>query len=264
MTTPTRTQSAQGGRTAASGNQRDRDGRFKQGAKPDRGPKTPNFVDVRATRADDHFDPKPIPPRIAAQRPWPQISGSRRRMLYAVSHLRSVAAAAGISIKVLPKGQGDAGRFDPRTKTIQIAAEVMDDPALYAYVVAHEMGHALDPRFAALGAQEYKNPRYETNYEIVAEESARRALESFGLILDDDDGFLVMLHRRWRRRVEGPLNDRVRSTSILQRPWSPGTHLAAQEARRRRRAQRRARAAARRDLKKYKPPRKLPKIPRLF
>ena len=264
MTAPTRAQSARGGRTAAASNQRDRHGQFKQGAKPDRGPKTPDFVDVRATRADDHFDPKPIPPRIAAQRPWPQISGSRRRMLYAVSHLRSVAAAAGISIKVLPKGQGDAGGYDPPTKTIRIAAEVMDDPALYAYVVAHEMGHALDPRYAMLAVHEYKNPRYEPDYEIVAEESARRALESFGLILDNDDGFLQMMHRSWQRRVNGRLRDRVRSTSILQKPWNPGSHLAAQEARWRKRAQRRARADARRALKKHKPPRKLPKIPKLF
>ena len=231
--------------------------------KPDRGPKTPNFVDVRATRADDHFDPKPIPPRIAAQRPWPKIYGSRRRMLYAVSHLRGVAAAAGISIKILPEGQGEAGRYDLRSQTIQIAAEVMDDPALYAYVVAHEMGHALDPRFAVLGDQEYETARYHSDYEIVAEESARRALESFGLILDDDAGYLDMLHRRWQRRVDGPLRDRVRSTSILQKPWNPGSHLAQADHRRRRRAQRRAMAEVRRLQKRDKPPPKLPKIPRI-
>ena len=181
-----------------------------------------------------------------------------------MSHLRSVAAAAGISIKVLPKGQGEAGRYDARAKTIQIAAEVMDDPALYAYVVAHEMGHALDPRFAMLAGQEYSNPRYEADYEIVAEESARLALESFGMILDDDEGFLEMMHRRWQRRANGRLRDRVRSTSVLQKPWKPGSHLAAQAARSRKRAQRRAKADARRALKRYKPPIKLPKIPRLF
>ena len=231
--------------------------------KPDRGPKTPNYVDPRAVRADDHFDPRPIPRRIAAQRPWPKISGSRRRMLYAVSHLREVAAAAGISIKILPEGQGEAGRYDLRSQTIQIAAEVMDDPALYAYVVAHELGHALDPRFALLADQEYETARYHGDYEIVAEESARRALESFGLLLDDDTGYLDMMHRRWQRRVNGPLRYRVRSTSVLQKPWNPGSHLAEMEDRRRRRAQRRAMSEARRVLKQNRPPLRLPKIPRI-
>ena len=235
--------------------------------KPDRGPKTPTYVDPRAVRADDHFDPRPIPSRIAAQRPWPKIYGSRRRMFYAVSHLRGVAAAPGISIKILPEGQGEAGRYDLRSQTIQIASEVKDDTALYAYVVAHELGHALDPRFALLADQEYETARYHGDYEIVAEESARRALESFGLILDDDAGYLDMLHRRWQRRVNGPLRYRVRSTSVLQKPWNPGSHLAEEENRRRRRAQRRAMAEARRvlkeKLKENRPPLRLPKIPRI-
>ena len=96
------------------------------------------LVDPRKERTADHFDPKPIPSRIALQRPWPRISGSEVRLRYCIGHLTRVAHAAIISIVVLDKGLGGAGRYDSASAAehpngcIYVAAEVMDDPALYA------------------------------------------------------------------------------------------------------------------------------------
>lgn len=117
-------------------------------------------IDPRKERTADHFDPKPIPSRIALQRPWPRISGSEYRLRYAIGHLRRVAEAGLISLRVLDEGLGEAGRHDS-TSTVEdpngciyLARELLDDPALYAWVLAHELGHALDPRFALLGAED--------------------------------------------------------------------------------------------------------------
>ena len=48
-------------------------------------------------------------------------------------------------------------------------------------------------------------PRCIGDYEAVAEESVRRALLSFGLILDDDEKYLDMICPGWRRRIKWSL-----------------------------------------------------------
>ena len=211
-------------------------------------------VNPREERTADHFDPKPIPQRIALQRPWPRISGSDDRLRYCIGHLRRVAHAAIISIVALDEGLGEAGKYDS-TSTVEhpngciyLAAEVIEDPALYAWVLAHELGHALDPRFALLGAEDYHHPRYHGDYEIVADTIARHSLESFGLIIDDYEGYLDMKRPGWRRRINGKLRDRIYSAgSPLCKPSPPGSQQAKRRAGARRRALRRARAAAREE-----------------
>lgn len=211
-------------------------------------------IDPRKERTADHFDPKPIPSRIALQRPWPRISGSEDRLRYAIGHLRRVAAAGLISLRVLDEGLGEAGRYDS-TSTVEdpngciyLARELLDDAALYAWVLAHELGHALDPRFALLGAEDYHDPRYHGDYEIVADTIARHSLESFGLIIDDYEGYLDIKHRGWRRRINGQLRDRIyAASSHLCQPRPPGSKQAKRRAWMRRRALQRARAEARQD-----------------
>ena len=212
------------------------------------------MIDPRKERTADHFDPKPISQRLALQRPWPRISGSEGRLRYCIGHLTRVAQAAIISVVVLDEGLGEAGRYDSTSSAehpngcIYLAAEVMDDPALYAWVLAHELGHALDPRFALLGAEDYHDPRHHGDYEIVADTIARHSLESFGLIIDDYEGYLDIKRPGWRRRINGKLRDRIyTASSPLCKPRLPGSKQAKRRAWMRRRALRRARAEARQE-----------------
>ena len=124
---PNREDDAQGASSAAGRNQRDGIGRSERRRRADA---QTIKINPRLERTADHFEPKPIPRRIALQRPWPKISGSEFRLKYAISHLRDVAAAAGISIKVLPEGRGEAGSYDAESSVIHLAAECMKDPAL--------------------------------------------------------------------------------------------------------------------------------------
>lgn len=230
--------------------------------------KTPEIqmrrVDPRKERTEDHFDPKPIPERISLQRPWPQISGSTSRLKYAIGHLRRVAAAAGISLKLLPEGRGQAGEYDPNRSSIYLASELHQVPALYAWVVAHELGHALDPRYAMLSGVEYEQPVHHGEYEAVADTVARHTLESFGLIIDDHEGYLDRICPGWRRKINGKLRDRIYAASYpLCKPYPPDTTQGKRRAAARRRAVRRARARARETIKKNKPPPKLPRFIRL-
>ena len=257
--TPTNARSAKGGGAAAEQSRRDGAGRFNVG----KASKTPEvkmrLMDPRKERTADHFDPKPIHARLALQRPWPRISGSEDRLKYTIGHLRRVAAAAGISIKVLPEGRGEAGQYDSNTSMIHLASEVLEDPALYAWVIAHELGHALDPRFAMLGGVEYKEPKYHGEYEAVADTIARHSLESFGLIIDDHEPYLDRVYPPWRRRINSRLRDRIYvASSPLCKPLPDGHPQIKRRAAARKRALRRARAEVREEMKRNKPPPKLP------
>ena len=144
---------------------------------------------------------------------------------------------------MLDEGLGETGLCDS-TPTVEhpngcifLAAEVIDDPALYAWVLAHELGHALDPRFALLGAEDYHDPRPHSDYEIVADTTARHLLESFGPITDDYEGDLDVKRPGWRGRINAKLRDRIYDASL---PLCKPRPLGSKQAKRREAARRRA------------------------
>ena len=86
----------------------------------------------------------------------------------------------------LRPGVGEAGLYDQPEQTIYLADDLFDHAPLYGWVLAHEMGHAADPRFVVLGGHEYGQDgmSHKTrDYELIAEASAKAAFESFGLRL---------------------------------------------------------------------------------
>ena len=91
--------------------------------------------------------------------------------------------------------------------------ELHNDPALYAFALAHELGHALDPQLEHL-PDDYRRRRHHGSFEVVAESAAVRSLKSFGLVLEDEDAFLNDSIRHgtrresWKRALTGDLYDR--------------------------------------------------------
>ena len=125
--------------------------------------------------------------------------------------------------------------------------------------MAHELGHALDPRFDVLGDREYKEAKYHGDYEAIADIIAKRSLESFGLMVDDYEGYLDRVLPSWRRRIRSKLRDRIFAAGTpLCKPRHPDSTAAQRVTSARKRALRRARAETRRAEKDYKPPPRLP------
>lgn len=194
----------------------------------------------REPRSRDHFDARPVPAAVTRVRPMPRISGSRARLDAAVGHLEALAEQQNIKVKTEP-GSG-VGWYDNAERIIRMDPEVAADPALRAWVLAHELAHALDPRFVVFGGAEYEtSPARRADYELVAEAAARRAVMSFGLVVDGDDEYLRKVNPSWQRRIKGPLWDRYQASALpLLRPAAAGTPTAAQRQRTFEKAQRRA------------------------
>ena len=151
----------------------------------------------------DHFTPQPVPQRLEAQRDWPNIQGSKADLDEATAHLHSFAARAGIDISTGPKGKGQAGTYNRKSRTIVLAKELDDHPALYAWVLAHELGHALDSRLAALGDEEYGTKEHTGDFELVAEATALHTLASFGMTVDSAGKHLSTIGgKNWKGRLD--------------------------------------------------------------
>ena len=146
---------------------------------PGQVPLPPGFKIVRPTK--DHFTPQPAPARLAAQRSWPNIQGSRAVLDEAIEHLEAVAARFGIRLVWQdPDERGQAGSQKIGSNSITFARELEDHPALYAWVLAHELGHAFDPRLQVMGRSEYGTRVHTDDYELVAEAVALRDPEVVG------------------------------------------------------------------------------------
>ena len=193
----TREQQSRGGRKAATRNKRNTQGRFVKGEVP----LPPGFKIVVPKR--DHFTPQPVPRRLEAQRDWPNIQGSKADLDEATEHLHSFAARAGIDISTAPAGKGQAGTYNRKSRTIILAKELDDHPALYAWVLAHELGHAMDSRLAALGDEEYGTKEHTGDFELVAEATALRTLASFGMTIDSAGDHLSTIGgKNWKNRLQ--------------------------------------------------------------
>ena len=121
-----------------------------------------------------------MPLRLARQRSWPSISGSSGDLEEAIAWHRRLAKEMGIRLMRLRPGVGEAGLYSQPEQTIYLADELFDHAPLYGWVLAHEMGHAADPRFVVLGGYEYgqEGMSHKTrDYELIAEASAKAAFD---------------------------------------------------------------------------------------
>ena len=197
----TREQRSRGGRKAAATNKRNTQGRFVKSEVP----LPPGFKIVVPKR--DHFTPQPVPQRLEDQRDWPRIQGSKADLDEATAHLHTFAARSGIDISTGPAGKGQAGTYNRKSRTITLAKELDDHPALYAWVLAHELGHALDSRLAALGDEEYGTQEHTGDFELVAEATALRTLSSFGMTIDSTgDHLSTICGKNWKNRLQKTKN----------------------------------------------------------
>ena len=250
-----RKQRSSGGRKAAATNKRNTLGRFVKSDVP----LPPGFKIVVPKR--DHFTPQPVPRRLEAQRDWPNIQGSKADLDEATAHLHAFAASAGIGISTGPAGKGQAGTYNRKSRTIILAKELDDHPALHAWVLAHELGHALDGRLAALGDEEYGAQEHTGDFELVAEATALRTLSSFGMIIDRASNHLSTIGgKNWQNRLHKTKNhDRFfAATGKLAKPeCSSDEYAASRAARKIRRAERAERRRIRQRNRRYADPIKL-------
>ena len=163
----------------------------------------------------DWFGPVTAPPQASRERPFPAISGHLSSLDECLQHLHRVAEYSDfivIPFETAPAGADPLASCDMHRQRVYINEIFWDEPAFYAFVLAHELGHALDPRYQ-FDPQDYHGVR-KSGYEVVAESSAVNALRSFGLVLDDADRYLDERFSRrwvpggWRKSLEWGLYDR--------------------------------------------------------
>ena len=191
-----------GGKTAAARNKRATSGQFVE---------TPKAQDVASTttltlrddarRYADYFVAPAPSPRLAAVRPFPKISGRKAQLDQAINHLEGMAISQGITVGRIDTHSGDVGWYDGSKRQIMLHGDIHNDPALYAFALAHELGHAFDPTYDKL-PEDYSRTLHHGGYEVVAEASAIRSLKSFGLTLENEEEFLTK-NTRFGVRAEG-------------------------------------------------------------
>ena len=181
-----------------------------------------DFFVFRGT--DQRFGSVHAPERLVRQRPWPTIQGRLPDLQEAIVWFEHIAAISDIVLLRLAPGAGQAGLYSLRERAIYLADELFELPPMYGWVLAHELAHAVDPRFEAFGAIEYGKPKYShrtSDYELIAEGAAMNAFFSFSLHPYRDSEYLTSVAgKRWRKKLKGPdRGDRILVTSgILRKP----------------------------------------------
>ena len=152
------------------------------------------------------------PERLVRQRPWPTIQGRLGDLEEAIAWFEHIASISGIMLLRLAPGTGQAGLYSLQERAIYLADELFELPPLYGWVLAHELGHAVDPRFEVFGAVEYGQAKYShrtRDYELVAECAAVDAFFSFGLHPFRDNEYLASIAgKKWRKKLTGPRQGR--------------------------------------------------------
>ena len=149
-----------------------------------------------------------VPERLVRQRPWPTLQGRLPNLDEAIAWFEHLAEISGIMLVRLAPRTGQAGLYSLQERAIYLADELFELPPLYGWVLAHELGHAVDPRFEAFGALEYGQPKHShrtRDYELIAESAANDAFLSFGLHPFHDNEYLASIAgKKWRKKLTGP------------------------------------------------------------
>ena len=217
------TSQVQGGRIAAAHNKRRADGKFREGARA----ADPDLAGLGTAVQSYSSEPVvkyPVPAHLTQIRPFPQISGKQSQLNQAIDHLEAVARAEGIQVHAFrqdPSKRGnDLGSYDPNTRSVYLRQDICENDALYAFSLAHELGHALDPKYEKM-AEDYSKGFHRGAFEVVAEATAIRSIESFGLKLDGAEAYLNdtkmygFASGAWKRSLQFNLYDRYQCSSLL-------------------------------------------------
>ena len=182
-------------------------------------PHAPGGMSPRGPHHSDWFEsPRPTARRLAV-RPFPRVSGKLGQLWHCLEHLGEIADRRSVEVEYVNTPYGEIAWYDLNANRIMIHRDFDANPALKAFAVAHELGHALDPNFVKL-PEDYLKRFRRGSFEVVAEASAIRCLKSFGLKLTGENEFLDNQNRcglrreSWRRALDVGLFDRYISASI--------------------------------------------------
>ena len=211
---------------------------------------------------DIEFESDPVPRRFTYQRQWPRILGRWAYLDDLIWSLEALADRAGIRrYWRRDLGVGQAVQYMQGDDSIAFARETRDHRPLYGWLLAHELGHALDPRFDAFGAVEYGAPGEGVatrTYDLIAEASALCCFWSFGLHVEAYEPHLVSVGgTRWNRRLgRAAYSERLwAAAGVMCKPMRVRTQdhykIARAHVRSIRRSKREARARIRRECRSY-------------
>ena len=179
----------------------------------------PDYFRFNGNDQDSH--PVDVPARLARQRLWPTITGGLSQLEDAIDRFEHIAEIIDVRLLWLAPGTGQAGSYSLGDRCIYLADELFENLPLYGWVLAHELGHALDPRFEMFGGIEYGHDELKTrDYELIAETVATRSFLSFGLTPHVCRHRENIAGKNWERRLNTrEIGSRVRvAKDILKRP----------------------------------------------
>ena len=159
-----------------------------------------------------HFKSAPPSDFLSSFRPFPQVSGTVENLNHCIRRLEHTADNLGISIDMI-QSSSTIGDYQPAAQQIRLHQDFSKNRALYAFTLAHELAHALDPQYTVDPGAYDDNKRVSKKCEIVADAVAVRVLGSYGMRLEPPDGFLKRQSRTWRKKLQ-KMAVRYRSASL--------------------------------------------------
>lgn len=129
-------------------------------------------MNQRGPHHSDWFEsPRPTA-RLLAVRPFPRVSGKLGQLWHCLEHLGEIADRRSVEVEYVDTPYGEIAWCDLNANRIMIHRDFDANPALKAFAVAHELGHALDPNFVKL-PEDYLKRFRRGSFEVVAEASAQ-------------------------------------------------------------------------------------------
>lgn len=128
----------------------------------------------------DRFGPVTAPPQASRIRPFPVISGHLSSLDECLQHLQRVVEYSDfvvMTFKTAPAGADPLASCEMERQRVYINEIFLDEPAFYAFLLAHEMGHALDPRYQ-FDPQDYHSVRKSGDDAMAAESVGAEAVRA--------------------------------------------------------------------------------------
>ena len=161
------------------------------------------------------------PAEFLERRPFPLFRSTQQQAENCLAHLFAIADRAGIQVYVMDEDSPDVyeiGLYSFDLETIHLAPALLHDTLLRAFVLGHELAHALDPVICAF-PHRYEITQEMYAAEVVAESASLKCLGSFGIEIHDGDCYLQyceLQHKGypWRNALEYRLASRFEAASI--------------------------------------------------
>ena len=160
------------------------------------------------------------PVEFLERRPFPLFRSTQQQAESCLTHLFASADRAGIQVYVMNEDSPDVdeiGLYSFDLGAIYLAPRLLHDTLLCAFILGHELGHALDPVICAF-PHRYEMTQEMYAAEIVAESASLECLGSFGIEIHNGDCYLQyceLQHKGypWRNALQYRLTSRFESVS---------------------------------------------------